>query len=59
MVAHEFLALRWALFAWRTTHWTLAKVRRRIHHLLLRRIGHYLLCLQHINSRVPRGPPRM
>jgi SRSO17 transposase len=60
MVAHGFLALRRALSPRRRTRWTLSVVRRRLQHLLLRRIGHCLLCLRHVGARAPpRGPSRI
>ncbi|SDD33963.1 DDE superfamily endonuclease [Myxococcus virescens] len=44
----------------RRTRWTLPEVRRRLQHLLLRRIGHCPLCLRHISARAPpRGPSRI
>jgi len=60
MVAHGFLALRRALFPRSRTRWTLPEVHRRLHHLLLRRIGHFPLCLRRIGARAPpRGPSRI
>jgi hypothetical protein len=44
----------------RRTRWTLSEVRRRLQHLLLRRIGHCPLCLRHIGAREPPlGPSRI
>ena len=60
MVAHGFLALRRALFPRRRTRWTLPEVRRRLQHLLMRRIGHCPLCLRLLGPRAPpRGPSRI
>lgn len=59
MVDHGFLALRRALSPRRRTRWTLPEVRRRLQHLLLRRIGHCPLCQRTIGARAPpRRPSR-
>ncbi len=47
-------------FPRRSTPWTLPEVRRRLQHLLLRRIGHCPLCLRRVGARAPpRGPSRI
>ncbi|NTX51513.1 transposase [Myxococcus sp. CA039A] len=60
MVAHGFRALRRALFPPEQDAVDAAQVRRRLQHLLLRRIGHCPLCLRHVGARAPpRGPSRI
>ena len=57
LVAHGFLALRRALFPPEEDSLDAAQVRRRLQHLLLRRIGHCSLCLRRVGARAPLAGP--